>query len=164
MVWIHDEDRKKYPNFSDYVLRMVPNARNEPDMFPNMILAAFEYRQIFQPDLLIQAGNAMGIGPNPRITWSLEISQSFAIYHPWTQVIILNELYVLKVENDHKNWGAQQFAKATVLHEMVHHIDFIIDKTLQDYDVNNMRRKSDVKERGEVFEEMAFGSKVTGSW
>ena len=166
MVFIATEDQNEYPKFSQYVLGMVPNARNEPNMFPNMIRAAFEYRQVFDVELIIKASDAMGVGTSPRITWSWDQTVSYAIYEHTTEAIVLNKLYVVKFEQDHTNWGAREFVKATVLHELVHHIDYIVDGAFLDHEINGSKknRKSGVKERGEYFEELAFGRTVTGSW
>lgn len=53
----------------------------------------------------------------------------------------------------------RRFIKATVLHELVHYLDYLADNDFQDYEIRGKKkiRKKEVPERGFVFERLAFG-------
>jgi hypothetical protein len=114
----------------------------------------------------VEAGLAMKNGNPPRITWKLYSDPTFyAEYEHLTKCIYLNEDFVARFEKTPENQAARQFVKATVLHEMVHHLDFL-DGSFQDYDLVGVKKipKEGVEERGHAFERMAFGRTLSGSW
>jgi hypothetical protein len=169
MVWIAREDHEKYPNFGNFVLKTVTKAPDEPEIWKAMLLASHKGMQIIKSDLRAKALKVMGAGSIPRITWKWYLHKDTTFYAEFehtTNYIYINQYHVERFEKDHENWGAQRFAKAVVLHEMVHCIDYLLDDEFQDYDIVGDKKilKKGVEERGDYFERMAFGQFVGGSW
>jgi hypothetical protein len=167
MVIILPAHGEKYPKFSSYTLEMIEKVRDEPAVFKEMCFAAFENVGQLMSDLPFQAAQALVRGHPPLIapTWFLDKDTThYAEFNPANNFILINEYWVSQFEKDHEKYEARKFVKATVLHELVHYMDFL-DGRLQDYDIVGSKKipKPGVEERGEYFEKKVFGG-LTPGW
>ena len=160
MVYIAKEDFDNYPNFSKFVLDFVPKVVGEPKILRSMGLAAFMTHQIFDFEIIQKTAASLTTGKPPRIIPTVFSDHSLAAeYKHVEQYILINAIHARKFDDNPDVPGYRKYIKATLLHELVHHWDYIADEEFQDHEIRGEKkiRKDEVEERGHVLERLAFG-------
>lgn len=170
MVWIANEDAERFPKFAEFVYSTVIKATGDAKVRNAMVFAALTPLQTADKELLVKIMNSFNVGGPPRIAPKFFRSPQTDIdaeYDHLGNVINIAARHALDFNNSPENKELQRFLKATVLHELVHYLDYLADSEFQDYEIRGKKkiRKKEVEERGFVFERLAFGecaSKVGG--
>lgn len=104
-------------------------------------------------------------GTNPiLVTTSEDMGENeAAIFKTETpNLIYVSEAVLVRFEKDYPHEGAFLFMKATILHEFVHFLDYHRDGSLLDAHLPKEAKKT-AKDRGDIFEEKAFG-RIVPDW
>jgi hypothetical protein len=168
MVSIKTEEAAKYPNFANLVLKVLPTFAAAAHVTTALwkcagVDAAGErgMKDLGGTALVKIACGASG--PPEIATWLIfgEFNRA-AEYRPSDpDRVHVNINWIVKFEQDHAKAAAQRFMLATVLHEIVHYLDFKLDGRFFDAEIIDGKMKIDQdKERGHLFEKMVFGGTV----
>lgn len=166
---ISKEHIVEYSVFSQFILTEVPKIKSNPKVWDALLFATGIPKNISGKDATIkyrrdgklgdkladvQARTAISVGMPPQIVpfdLPLEIYGAFHTATP--AYIYINKSWIDKFQKDSWLKDAQKLILATVLHEIVHYLDYAKDNSFLDC-------KRDDKDRGFVFEELAYDSRV----
>ncbi len=167
MVYIISEDAEKFPNTSALILRQILAAVDETDiMFAFLKGACPNYTLKDLNDIMSKITSPFLVGFVPRITYTYKSNDDeFHYYDQETLTIHFGMIRASQINDEPHNLGYQKYTKAVVLHELVHHVDYILDGKFEDYEIVGSKKKriKGVQERGHYFEKLAFGGTVTMS-
>lgn len=160
-MWINEYYVTKYPGFSKFVMSEVPKVKDNPKIWSALLEAAGipapskgKDGKLGDPLADLIARIAIGSGTLPQIVPKvLDIDVYGEFRSADSSRINICELWVEKFEKDSWLKEAQIWVLATVLHEIVHYLDFAKDGSFIDC------HRDDV-DRGFVFEERAFGQRI----
>lgn len=161
------------PNFFNFLLSEIPKAMNDKKIWDALLIAAFGYKSVFpyrkESEALAKTALLLGFPPVILPT-VIDGFNTVAHYNHLAQRRIeVNWNIILKFESAHKEKKAKDFMLASVLHEIVHYLDFF-DNDPQDFDINGntIKKKPWAEEantdQGHIFEEMAFDTPPRPFW
>ncbi len=169
MVWFTKEDAEKYPHFAYLALKVMPVFANMPHIRTALSSSAGIDEAGSATRMKDVGGKALinlatGAFAPPQIAVWLVFGEfnRTAEYRPAEpDRIYVNINWIAKFERDHAKSEAQRFMLATVLHELVHYLDFKHDGRFLDAEIVGGKMKIDQEnERGHLFEKLAFGGTV----
>jgi hypothetical protein len=171
MVWISEEHSKKYPKYTKYILTEVPKVADNPVIWKALIGAAgFSPKEtIIHIALRRYAKLTIGSGTPPQIV-PTNLSDASGEFDLKNDRILINEEIISRFEVEHTRRNACEYMLATVLHEIVHYLDFHRDGSFQDFDIVGGETvlkawaKAADTDMGDIFEKAAFGGKVEQWW
>jgi hypothetical protein len=165
---IHNEETALLPNFYKFVMETIPNQVYHPELMSAFFTAACpNYHWWEIPEILPLIKVPFIFGTTPRITTSRKRHSdvNFHEYDHLTQTIHFSEQGAREFEGNSTDAGYQNYVKASILHELVHHVDFMLDGEFEDYEIKGGTTtiRPGVYERGYLFEDLAFGGTVMPS-
>lgn len=163
MVLVLGRNSVTFPAFANFIHSDIPEAVQVPKIWNAMLDCA---GILWWTSKAMDARTWMLPMVMPEIVPTLDSRLDFnrvAEYRfkdPWK--IYISMAVVAKFEAARSGEGitrARRFMRGTILHEMVHFLDFWADGAFLDADIVNgaLVHKEDSKERGHRFEKMAFG-------
>lgn len=178
---INNKDFGLYPNFSKFILGAVPKIQHNSKIWNALLNATgtpkntegrsgLSWGQIQIPAILGSSiaeltAKVAVMGGMPPIIVPKELSHPDidGEYHTATpHEIWMNTYWLKRFEEDAQAKRAmkkpKEFAFATVLHELIHYLDFTLDNNFSDCD------RSDLDDNGYRFEDEAFGKRAEKWW
>ena len=187
-MWINEEDKKSYPKFAEFIMAEIPKAMLIPKtwnsfLFYSGLMSEEDFinseknsknsekkentmknkHAVILAKFCIMSGVPPQIYPNASIN-NKDISGEFDLRYPNT--ISINSYWIWKFEmNDNlKKPHPRQYILATVLHEMVHYLDYLHDKKFKDeIKIANNKIVHHPYDQGHKFEINAF-SVISKEW
>lgn len=165
MVFIISEDVEKFPHTSKILMQKVIETAGETDILVAFLRAACpNYTLAEVNEMMSKILFPFLIGSPPRITYTLNNSDDeFHEYDHLTQTIHFGMIRASQINEKPDDEGYQKYAKAAILHELVHHVDYILDGKFEDYVIDGGKKTlpAGVVERGHYFEKLAFGGTMS---
>lgn len=153
-----------YPTFGKYISTAIPKVPNQPKVWTALLSAAGikpGNGSILDRHMARMAKIHLASGTVPEIFPTELTNNECAAFAPGLpQKILINKKILELYENDSPNGKADRYMLALVLHEFVHYLDYHRDGELQDETNVSGHSSSSIKDRGDIFEEKAYGGIV----
>jgi hypothetical protein len=163
--------------FAEFISKEIPRVQDNPQIWSALLAVSGISRPQNGKSIpvgiagILLARSALIFGTPPQVVpISIKTPNECAGFDPKTpDVIYIGEDFIKRFEKDYPHEPACKFMLASVLHELVHFLDFKKDGSLQDADIlpNGVKDKLWVKitgmDQGHIFEMAAFGN-IARDW
>lgn len=166
MVMFSSEDAKAHPIYAEYIQKVLPTVPSNPKVWNALLDCAGIERGGKDR---IAAGPAIGVArlalsrgfPPQIVPWfNSDISRWAEFRFKESERIYVNVHWIVEFQKGSNpiKPNPQHFVVSSVLHELVHYLDFKLDGELQDAEiVGDKLRFIQGKEQGHTFELNAYG-------
>jgi hypothetical protein len=189
-MWINEEDKKSYPKFAEFIMAEIPKAMLIPKIWNSFLFysglmseedfinsekngkdSEKKVNKMKDKHAVILAKFCIMSGPPPQIypdssIKDKDISGEFNFLR-YPNTISINSYWIKKFEmnDNHKKTLPRRYILATVLHEMVHYLDYLHDKKFKDR-IKTIDNKivHHPYDQGHKFETTAFGGIISSEW